>query len=338
MPEDARQRVQAAETLAKGRSSGYTKLLRLLESQPSASHAMTAIALASIPIALAWPVAIFLGVRAFDPTVSGAKHLAALVVFPILLTFAAFLLARARMTDRFALHAAVIGFGARQPARPGEPFRCRACEAALPETRDTPIVRCVYCAQPSVIGLDLRADASAAAEEEQSIENAFAARTRERWLWWLGSVAAFGLVALAWLSVKPSLHGEAKTAADFAFSPVKNWEKAAPRFKNVRLHATLTSASGTIPFDASSCELYVAPSGVNLEPCRVRFVCSGRDVYGGDLPHACFVDHDRGARTFEETVADETFRFDLRAQTASLSSRASGASYEAAFSFDPKAR
>jgi hypothetical protein len=339
MPEDARQRVHAAEALAKDRSSGYDKLLRLLESQPSAGHAMTAITLAAIPIALAWPVAIVLGVRAFDPTVSGARHLGGLAVFPILLTFAAFLLARARMTDRFALHAVVIGFGARQPARPGEPYRCRACEAALPDTRDTPIVRCVYCSQPSVIGLDLRADARAAAEEAQSLEHAFAARTRERWLWSIGSVAALGLVALAWLSVKPSLRTERpKTPAGFALAPVERWDKGAPRFKDVALHAKLTSANAAIPFDASSCELFVAPSGLVSEPCRVRFVCDGRDAFGGELPRTCYFGHDHEVRTFDETVADKRFLFDLQAQTATLSSRAEGASYEAAFSFDPKAR
>ncbi len=60
IPDDVRERVAAAQNLARARSSGFSRLTRLLESQPSATHALTAIVIAGIPIALAWPVAGFL--------------------------------------------------------------------------------------------------------------------------------------------------------------------------------------------------------------------------------------------------------------------------------------
>ncbi len=258
------------------------------------------------------------------------------------MTFAAFLLARGRMTDRFALHAVVVGFGAHEPVRPGEPYRCRACEAALPPIQGTPIVRCVYCHQESVLGLDLRADAREAEREHRSLDDALAARTRERWLWTLGSVAAIGLLALAWFAVKPSLRKAPPNAADAAFAPPKKYESGAPKFRNIGRHAKLVSMTGTLPFDASSCDLYVAPSGLNASPCRVRFVCNGRDVFGGDAPRDCFV-YDKQISSLRETLNlhDETIRFEFDDHGAMMSSEKPNApqtTYEARFSFDPKAR
>ena len=71
-----------------------TRLEKLLASQPSARLATTTMWLAAMPIAIAWPLAGFLAVRNFDLGLVTPGRVAALVVLPLLLTFAAFAVAR----------------------------------------------------------------------------------------------------------------------------------------------------------------------------------------------------------------------------------------------------
>jgi hypothetical protein len=203
--EEVRQRVEAAAVLASTRRSGMAQLERLLVSQPSASFAGATMWLAALPILVAWPIAGALVLwDAYYSTFTVARG-ASLMVLPLLLTFGAFLQARGRLTDRFALHAVVVGFGARDPERPGEPYRCRACQAALPDVQGTPVVHCLYCNQANVLGLDLRGEARDAAEEQKSLESALRDRSRERWLWRFASLVSIGLFVAAFFIVRASV-------------------------------------------------------------------------------------------------------------------------------------
>jgi hypothetical protein len=312
MPEDVRTKVRAAMELGRTRRAGLRHLGRLLASQPSAARASIAIWIAAIPIALGWPIAIWFAVRGWEMTAAGEQRLLLLSVFPLLLTFGAFLLARGRLTDRFALHAVVVGFGARDPERPGEPYRCRACEAALPPAAEgTPVVRCVYCKQESVLGLDLRIDATEAAEEHASLAVAMRKRTRERWLWTVGSALSFALFALAYVTMRPSLAAvraprtpeasrrlsDGKAPASVAsvapaprhssapYTPAPAWsayaaKAAVPYFPDVTRTAVVKTKVGAVPFTTKTCDLIITPSGLTDLACRVRLLCGGAIVFG----------------------------------------------------------
>jgi hypothetical protein len=205
IPDDIRERVAAASSLVASRRSGLPRLDRLLRSQPSARRASIAMWLAALPIVLAWPAAGVLVFREASHHTLNLVRFGALTALPLLVTIGTFLLARGRLTDRFAFHAVVIGFGARDPARPGEPYRCRSCQAPLPDAAQSPIVTCVYCNAASVLGLDLRGDADEAESEQASLELALGRRRRERWLWTLASLASIGLLAGAVLIARRAL-------------------------------------------------------------------------------------------------------------------------------------
>jgi len=308
IPEEVRQRVAAASQLASTRQAGFSRLTRLLESQPSATRAGAAILAAAIPIALAWPIAAFFILRDWELSGPGAVRFMQLATFPLLLTFGAFLLARGRLTDRFALHAVVVGFGARDPARPGEPYRCRACEAALPPQTGTPIVRCIYCNQASVIGLDLRSEARSAKKERASLEKALANRTRERWLWTAGSLVSLVLLALAVSALRGtfSMHAKPKPIAKIthvdkdetpdttttaataakthdAIPAYKPAPPTPPATKLATRKALVTSSTGTLPFTDKTCTLDV----FQLKPgsCRALVTCGDKRVYGSATSH-----------------------------------------------------
>ncbi len=263
IPVDVRTRVDAAAALASTRRSGMARLERLLESQPSAAFANVAMWVAAIPIALAWPVAGALILRnAYHSTLTPGRALA-MAVLPLLLTFGAFLLARGRLTDRFALHAVVVGFGARDPVRPGEPYRCRACQANLPDATATPVVHCIYCNQANVLGLDLRGDAHEAEHEHAELESAFAARARERLLWGLGSAASMGLLVAAFFVVRTTMRD---------LPPP-------PHFADLRYTATVvnvTVKSGyNFPDDVTTWDVGITPAMTHGATCRVWVVPTG---------------------------------------------------------------
>jgi hypothetical protein len=318
MPEDVRARVAAAKNLASARHAGFARLTRLLESQPSATRASVAIALAAIPIALAWPIAAIFILRDWEWSGAGGVRFLQLITFPILLTFGAFLLARGRLTDRFALHAVVVGFGAHDPARPGEPYRCRACEAALPPVTGTPIVRCIYCNQASVIGLDLRREAHSAQEEQQSLEDALSRRTRERWLWTAGSLLSLVLLAGAIFALRGtfSLHRLPKKAIAATVSSAKATttttatatatatatfvDNTSSRFPAITRKLTVKSKSGPVPFStAGGCSLSVLAL-TNPEHCRAYIKCDTTTIYGSSTSWMTCESTSSGPLTLED--------------------------------------
>jgi hypothetical protein len=194
IPDDVRRRVEAASALDSARRSGMTRIERLLATQPSARFARANMWAAAIPIAVAWPLAGALVLHNVHLGMITPGRIAALALLPLLLMMGAFLLARGRLTDRFALHAVIIGFGAREPPRPGEPYRCRSCGASLPEATTTPVVHCVYCDKSNVLGLDLTGEAAEASDEHRHLEDAFADREKERVRWRLAGVAALAMI------------------------------------------------------------------------------------------------------------------------------------------------
>jgi hypothetical protein len=169
---------------------------------------------AAVPIVVAWPLAGWLIVHNAALGMLTPGRVFSIAVLPLLLTFGSFLFARGRLTDRFALHAVVVGFGARDPARPGEPYRCRQCEANLPDAMSSPVVRCVYCDKPNVLGLDVSGDAEEATKERKHLDRSFEEREKERWLWRLGTLGAAALLVGSFFVVRGTLRDI--TRVDFA--------------------------------------------------------------------------------------------------------------------------
>jgi hypothetical protein len=324
IPEEVRQRVAAASELASRRRTGMAHLERLLESQPSARFANLTMWLAAFPIALAWPLSAGLLLwEAFHDALT-LKQAAALLVLPLLLTFGAFLLARGRLTDRFALHAVVIGFGARDPVRPGEPYRCRACDAALPGATGTPVVHCLYCNQASVLGLDLRGDAHEASQEHASLERALADRSSERWLWRLASLGSIALLVGAFFIVRSSMHvsglhpRKIDPSENFAFAEVTTTTGNPPRSLGGKVGWVLRFSSPDRPDRNCRATLSVGSDTVyeRSGTCRFRW---GRPT------------------TFDEVVparGDMKLRADLRAKVALLTGVADGSAWEVRLKLD----
>ena len=200
MPADVRERVRAALLLPREERRAERTVARLLD-QPGAQRTALTLAASLALIGAAWPVAI-----------AGTIHLArtdaltfvrglALVAMPFLLIADGFFLSRLRLVDRRALATLAFGFGARPPASPGGPPSCHACGAPL-RAADTTVVRCVFCGVANLLGVDLRAHASRTAAAATSLDDALAARARERRRWRLRTLASLPLFALTVLALR----------------------------------------------------------------------------------------------------------------------------------------
>jgi hypothetical protein len=136
-----------------------------------------------VPMMLVWPIAFAIGaVRGLLRDVDAVDFLW-LALFPMATILALFFILRAQLVDRQALKLLTLNFGASEPDKPGDPYRCRGCKAPLPDAQDKIVVRCAYCSADNILGLDLRRDAAPATEEAKGLEDAVAQRSRERWLW-----------------------------------------------------------------------------------------------------------------------------------------------------------
>ena len=192
IPDDVRARVEAALTLPREAQRADRIVERLLD-QPGARSTSLTMSLSLAVIGSAWPLALGLGLHAWHAERLDVLPGIALAVLPFLLVADGFFLSRLRLVDRRALAALTLGFGARAPVRPGEPSTCRGCGAPL---RDAPevVVRCVFCGAANLTGLDLRESAAEVSKHVSSLDDALAARAKERSYWrWrtLASVPLF---------------------------------------------------------------------------------------------------------------------------------------------------
>ena len=188
MPPDVRQRVAASEKLPAAEQR-VNRLVGRLLNQPGARSTTILLMLSLALIGGAWPVTVWAYVHAYRAHQLTVGFGFALATLPFLLVIDGFFLSRVRMVDRRALASLVTAFGAKPPANPGEPPRCRACSAPLRESNAT-VVRCVFCGVSNITGVDLRAVANRTEESEDSLEAAMQERNAQRWKWRLLALAS----------------------------------------------------------------------------------------------------------------------------------------------------
>ena len=182
VPNDVQERVRAARQVSSSQQVSEKLVVGLLK-QPGADRTNRLLVLFGIPMMLSWPLAAAIGaVRGLFDKVEAVDFLW-LGVFPLATILALFLVLRAQLTDRQALRLLTLEFGARKPARSGDPYTCRSCDGPLPEEGAHVVVKCAYCGAENVLGLDLRRAAKPATEQARGLEDALAQRRSERRLW-----------------------------------------------------------------------------------------------------------------------------------------------------------
>lgn len=197
MPEELRARIRAAQQIAHSQAKTSRHIGRLL-GQPGATPTNVLFLLGAMPMAVAWPLVCAIGFYQWRQDALGLGTTLPLFVFPLAIIAAMFVLVRFRLVNRQALRLVTLGFAARGPQRPGDPYTCRRCGGALPAAANATalVQRCVFCNTENVLGIDLRGQAGAHVEEAQSLEQALAARTKQRLLWGLMLPVAAVLLCL----------------------------------------------------------------------------------------------------------------------------------------------
>jgi DNA-directed RNA polymerase subunit RPC12/RpoP len=224
VPPDVQERVRAARQVSAGRAVSEKLVIGLLQ-QPGASRTNSMLVLLGIPMMLSWPLAAAIGAaRGLFDTIEAIDFLW-LCLFPLATILALFLVLRAQLTDRQALRLLTLDFGAKHPARPGDPFTCRSCEAPLPDANDKVVVRCAYCSADNVLGLDMRREARPATEQAKGLEEALAQRKSERTRWTALTVLAGFLLLIGVGSLAMGLGAAALAEEDH---PTKPKPAAAP--------------------------------------------------------------------------------------------------------------
>ncbi len=215
IPETVRAGVRDGRAIGRSRRRSEHLVSRLVR-QPGAARVGLELTFAWTLMMLAWPVAIALTLGTADPEMLvglGVRGALPPVLFALSTILGLFCVARARLSDRFALRLLTLEFGARRPAAPGAPFTCRRCGAPLGPARDAIVASCVYCGTENVLGVDLGHRASSEAQQSGTLAEALQQRGRERRLWRRLAVAA--LVVLA------------ADACFLARGPVRRWIRGA---------------------------------------------------------------------------------------------------------------
>lgn len=193
---DTTERIRSAADLGRVTERLEEAIRRLLD-QPPATSANRPLDLLGILI-LAVPAAA-LGVFVL-PGGGAMRGLALLAVGVPFATGIAFL-ARLFVAERQALRALTAGMGARNPARAGEPPRCRQCGGTL-LIRDRHVVAiCLFCRAENLLGLDLRPALAAAQSHNYELGAILAKRHSQRRRAVAGLVACAVVTALALLAV-----------------------------------------------------------------------------------------------------------------------------------------
>jgi hypothetical protein len=182
VPHETQERVRAARQVSGARAVTEKLIVGLLQ-QPGADRTNKLLLFFGIPMMLVWPLAFAIGaVRGLLRDIEFIDFLW-LGLFPLATILALFFVLRAQLADRQALRLLTLNFGAKEPARPGDPYTCRSCDAPLPDSPGNVVVKCAYCAADNILGLDLRREAAPATEEAKGLEDAVAQRSQERFLW-----------------------------------------------------------------------------------------------------------------------------------------------------------
>ena len=195
VPPALQEQLRAARTHAQDDAAIHRRVRRLLD-QPGATYVNVMMAVAALPMFIAWPAAVYVAIRQYLEDSIAFSVTAPLFVFPLATILGCFLLVRVRLANRAALRILALDFGARAPLREGNPRTCRECGAPLRDLPGEVVERCGYCSAENLLGLDLRRRAARSAAAAKSLRDTLGARSRERWKFGLMAIVAVGVLVL----------------------------------------------------------------------------------------------------------------------------------------------
>jgi hypothetical protein len=202
IPDDLRTRIRAASQIEASQAKTQRHVAQLLN-QPGATPTNMLFLLGALPMAIAWPLVCVVAFYQWRQDAIGLATTLPLFVFPLAVIAGTFVLLRFRLVNRQALRLLTLGFAARDPVRPGDPYTCRRCGGALPAQANANalVAQCLFCNAENVLGIDLRGQEGAHVEEATSLEQALATRNRQRAFWGLLLPVAVGLLALGGIAL-----------------------------------------------------------------------------------------------------------------------------------------
>lgn len=174
---ELREKVKAQAALAAAQASAG-RLVEALLVQPGAGRASRWLAFAAVGILAGWAAALTpLFIAGLDN--NGVFEVLVALAAGMLIALALVSFSKLGLVDRRALRLLTTSFGARAPADPRGAPECRRCQAPLPAS-DRTVVGCAYCGADNVLGIDLRADVAPAKAHQQSLQQLFASKQRQR--------------------------------------------------------------------------------------------------------------------------------------------------------------
>jgi hypothetical protein len=193
---------------ADGHRAASERMLATLLRQPGARTTSLLFALGVPPVLFTWPLCTIAYDELFQTrhTLSFAQGVA-LAVAGLAGSYGLAVLLQAELVGRAALRLVALDFGARPPAREGDPEACRHCGGPLPEIEGAVVVACAFCRAENLTGTDLapraRAEEDQATSLEATLRDRLAARRKLRWL----SLAAIVALAAGGGSLWRTFHG-----------------------------------------------------------------------------------------------------------------------------------
>lgn len=153
VPPELRQRIQ--DGMARRGGGHWSELLQRRQRDAQAWLLGWQLMSLVVPGWLVWVMALVTAQRLhLAHHLNGAAALA-LFLLPVLVMLTLLSVAAGRLETRVLWRSILMGYTARFPGNPIEPYRCRSCEAPLPAGRES-LVRCAYCHADNVISSTLR--------------------------------------------------------------------------------------------------------------------------------------------------------------------------------------
>ncbi len=194
VPSELRERMRAVQDVSRGRKKAERLIGKLLE-QPRARRAGRYLKITAWLTHLAWMAAltamIWLWWEERLATYNKLHFLAAAAAVIV----GAFLLARLALVDRYALRLLTVELAARPSETATGSYECRNCGAPFAAQSGHLLVRCVYCDEDNILGIDLRHEVRPVRKQVRTLRAAFRERSRQRLLW--GGLALFAPLLFA---------------------------------------------------------------------------------------------------------------------------------------------
>lgn len=174
---ELREKVRAQRALAAAHATS-SQLVDTLLVQPGAGRASAWLAVTAAGVTATW-VAALVPLFLAGLGDAGVFEVGLALVTGMLASLAWVSFGKLGLVDRRALRVLTTAFGARAPADPRGAPECRRCTAPLPAS-DRTVVGCAYCGADNVLGVDLRSEVAPAKAHQQSLEQLFASKQRQR--------------------------------------------------------------------------------------------------------------------------------------------------------------